>query len=158
MAVYDWEAIKTQYITGTMGYRKLAEAHGVEYSVLAKRAAKEKWTEARKAFAIKKASKTLDKISSKEAARAAKVFSVADKLLGKIERMASSDTSLTSKDIRALTAAVRDLKEIHGIKTALDREEQQARIDNLRRQADKENTGKEPITVIMGEELEEYCG
>ena len=96
-------------------------------------------------------------MSSQEAARAAKVFSVADKLLGKIERMASSDASLTSKDIRALTAAVRDLKEIHGVKTALEREEQQARIDNLRRQAEKENTGKEPVTVVMGEELEEYC-
>ena len=36
-------------------------------------------------------------------------------------------------------------------------EEQQARIDDLRRQAEKENTGKEPITVVMGEELEEYC-
>ena len=105
-----------------MGYRKLAETHGVEYSVLAKRAAKEKWTEARKEFAIKRTSKTLDKISAKEAARAAKVFSVADKLLGKIERMASSDASLTSKDIRALTAAVRDLKEIHGVKTALEPE------------------------------------
>ena len=58
---------------------------------------------------------------------------------------------------QALTAAVRDLKEIHGVKTALEREEQQARIDNLRRQNEKENTGKEPITVVMGEELEEYC-
>lgn len=158
MAVWDWEAIKTEYITGTMGYRELAKSHGVEYSVLAKRAAKEKWTDARKEFAIKKTSKTIEKISKKEADRAAKIFGVADKLLLKIERMADSDKALNGKDIRALTAAVKDLKEIHGVKTALEREEQQARIDALRRQADKENTGKEPITVVMGEELEEYCG
>lgn len=157
MAVWDWESIKTEYITGTMGYRELAISHGVEYSVLAKRAAKEKWTDARKEFAIKKTSKTIEKISRKEADRAAKIFGVADKLLLKIERMADSDKALNGKDIRALTAAVKDLKEIHGVKTALEREEQQARIDALRRQADRENTGKEPIKIVMGEELEEYC-
>lgn len=158
MAVWDWEAIKTEYITGTMGYRELAISHGVEYSVLAKRAAKEKWTDARKEFAIKKTSKTIEKLSSKEADRAAKIFGVADKLLLKIERMADSDKALNGKDIRALTAAVKDLKEIHGVKTALEREEQQARIDVLRRQAEKDSNGKEPITVVLSEELEEFCG
>lgn len=158
MAVRDWDAIKTEYITGNISYRKLAEKYGIQYSVVANRGRHEKWPEERDRYNIRKRSKTLERISSQEAARAAKIFGVADKLLLKIERMADSDKALNGKDIRALTAAVKDLKEIHGVKTALEREEQQARIDVLRRQADKENTGKEPITVVMGEELEEYCG
>ena len=83
---------------------------------------------------------------------------MADKLLLKIERMADGDKPLASKDIRALTAAVRDLKEIHGVKTDLERREQEAKIAALNRQAEKENAGKEPIRVEIGEELEEYCG
>lgn len=157
MAVWDWESIKNEYATGNMSYRDLSNKYGMAYSLICNRGSKDKWAEAREQYRSKKRVKTMEKMSSKEAARAAKVFSVADKLLGKIDRMASSDTSLTSKDIRALTAAVRDLKEIHGVKTALEREEQQARIDALRRQNEKENTGKEPVTVVMGEELEEYC-
>lgn len=157
MAVWDWEAIKTEYATGNMSYRELSEKYGMTYSLICNRGSKDKWAEAREQYRSKKRAKTLDRISSQEAARAAKIFGVADKLLLKIERMADSDKALNGKDIRALTAAVKDLKEIHGVKTALEREEQQARIDALRRQADKENTGKEPIKIVMGEELEEYC-
>ena len=118
----------------------------------------EKWVEQREQYLNKVTAKTLEKISQQEANRAAKIYGVADKLLLKIERMADGDKPLASKDIRALTAAVRDLKEIHGVKTDLERREQEAKIAALNRQAEKENAGKEPIRVEIGEELEEYCG
>lgn len=60
--------------------------------------------------------------------------------------------------LRQITAALRDIKEIKMLMNPLDEEEKKARIEALRRQADKENTGKEPIKIVMGEELEEYCG
>ena len=152
----DWQAIKTEYITTDTSYRKLAQKYGINVTNIAKRASAENWVEERKQYANKTQAKTLEKISQQEANRAAKIHSVADKLLLKIEAMVESEKPLDTKGIRALTAAVKDLKEIQSIKSALDEQEQRARIANLQKQADKEDDNKEPIQVIIGGDLMEY--
>ena len=152
----DWQAIKTEYITTDTSYRKLAQKHGVNVTNIAKKASAEGWVEQRKQYANETQSKTLEKISQQEANRAAKIHSVADKLLLKIEAMVESGRPLDTKGIRALTAAVKDLKEIQSVRTELDRQEQEARIANLRKQADKTDDNKEPIQVVMGDDLSEY--
>ena len=81
---------------------------------------------------------------------------VADKLLNKIEAMVDGGNPLDTKAIRALTAAVKDLKEIQSVKSDLDEQEQRARIANLQKMADKESDNKEPIQVILGDDLMEY--
>ena len=63
---------------------------------------------------------------------------------------------VTEKAIRALTAAVKDLREIQGIKSQLDTQEQEARIANLRRQAERAEEGKAAFTVMLEGETEEY--
>ena len=102
--------------------------------------------------------KTVEKISQQEANRAAKIHSVADKLLLKIEAKvdAVEPEDIPAKDIRDLTAAVKYLKEIQSVKSALDEQEQKARIANLQKQADKEDGNTEPIRVIIGDDLSEY--
>ena len=152
----DWQAIKTEYITTETSYRKLAQKYGIHYKVISERGKDEKWVELRSQHRDKTLTKTLDKISQQEANRAAKIHSVADKLLMKIEAMVESEEPLDTKGIRALTAAVKDLKEIQSVRTDLDRQEQEARIANLRKQADKEDDNKEPIKVILGDDLMEY--
>ena len=152
----DWQAIKTEYITTDTSYRKLAQKYGVNVTNIAKKASVEGWVEQRKQYANETQSKTLAKISQQEANRAAKIHSVADKLLLKIEAMVESGRPLDTKGIRALTAAVKDLKEIQSVRTDLDKQEQEARIANLRKQADKEDDNKEPIKVIIGGDLTEY--
>ena len=152
----DWQAIKTEYITTQTSYRKLAQKYGVNVTNIAKKASAEGWVEQRKQYAIETQTKTLEKISQQEANRAAKIHSVADKLLNKIEAMVDSEKPLDTKGIRALTAAVKDLKEIQSIKSDLDEKEQRARIANLQKQADKTEDNKEPIKVIIGSDLEEY--
>ena len=152
----DWQAIKTEYITTDTSYRKLAQKYGINVTTIAKTAGAENWVEERKQYATKTQAKTLEKISQQEANRAAKIHSVADKLLLKIEAMVESEKPLDTKGIRALTAAVKDLKEIQSIKSALDEQEQRARIANLQKQADKEDDNKEPIQVIIGGDLMEY--
>ena len=152
----DWQAIKTEYITTETSYRKLAQKYGIHYKVISERGKDEKWVELRSQHRDKTLTKTLDKISQQEANRAAKIHSVADKLLLKIEAMVESEEPLDTKGIRALTAAVKDLKEIQSVRSDLDRQEQEARIANLRKQADKEDDNKEPIKVILGDDLMEY--
>ena len=109
MAV-SWEAIKTEYITSNTSYRKLAQKYGVNVTNIAKKASAEGWVEQRNQFANETQTKTLEKISKQEANRAAKIHSVADKLLQKIEAMVDGGNVCSEKGLRALTAAVKDLK------------------------------------------------
>lgn len=146
----DWQAIKTEYITTDTSYRKLAQKYGVNITNIAKKASAEGWVDERKQYASKTQAKTLDKISRQEASRAARIHSVADKLLLQIEAMVSREKPLDEKAIRTLTAAVKDLKEIQNIKSALDQQEQRARIANLRKQAESEQHNDTPKLVIEG--------
>ena len=150
----DWQAIKTEYITTDTSYRKLAQKHGVSYQAICHRSKDEGWIALREQHLNDTVSKTLDKISQQKANRAAKVQTVADKLLGKIEAMVDSGKPLDTKAIRALTAAVKDLKEIQSIRSDLDEQEQRARIANLQKLAQKEDTQADSIEVVFmaGEE------
>ena len=152
----DWQAIKTEYITTDTSYRKLAQKYGIHYKVISERGKDEKWVELRSQHRDKTLTKTLDQISQQQADRAAKVLTVADKLLLKIEALADMP-GLKPKDARSLVAAASDLKErIYCIKSDLDEQEQKARIANLQKQAETDNGSKEPIKVIIGSDLEEY--
>ena len=152
----DWQAIKTEYITTQTSYRKLAQKHGVNVTNIAKKASAEGWVEQRNQYANETQAETLKKISQQEANRAARIHTVADKLLNKIEAMvdAVEPEDIPAKAIRALTAAVKDLKEIQSVKSALDEQEQRARIANLQKQADKDEDKTEEIEVVFvgGEE------
>ena len=152
----DWQAIKTEYITTQTSYRKLAQKYGVSYQAICHRSKEEGWIDLREQHKNKTISKTLEKISQQEADRAARIHSVADKLLNKIEAMvdAVEPEDIPAKAIRALTAAVKDLKEIQSVKSALDEQEQKARIANLQKQAQKEDAQTDGIEVVFlaGEE------
>ena len=145
----DWQAIKTEYITTDTSYRKLAEKYGIHYKVISERGKDEKWVELRSQHKDRTLTKTLDKISQQEANRAAKIHSVADKLLMKIEEIVESGELLDTKGIRALTAAVKDLKEIQSVRSYLDKQEQEARIANLRKQAEKDDDDTADVIEVV---------
>ena len=151
----DWQAIKTEYITTETSYRKLAQKYGENYQKICHRSKEEGWIEQREQFKNKTISKTIEKISQQEANRAAKVQTVADKLLQKIEALADLP-GMVPKDVRSLVAAVKDLKEIQGIKSALDEQEQKARIANLEKQAEKDDGGSNAPTLVVEGLPEEF--
>ena len=155
----DWEQIRTEYITGDDSYRQLAEKYGVSLSDVGSHGAQEGWVSQRKQYRDKVRTKTMEKIANQTAGqaakRAAKVGELADALLLKLgEAIESGD--LDPKSIRSLTASLRDLQEIKGDKSELDRQEQEARIAYLRRQAERYSDGPASITVQLGG-LEEYA-
>ena len=149
----DWQAIKTEYITTDTSYRKLAQKYGVSTTQICNVGRDEKWVEQREQYLNKTTAKTIEKISQQEANRAARIHSVADKLLNKIEALVDRP-GMVPKDVRALVAAVKDLKEIQSVKSALDEQEQRARIANLQKMAQKEDTHADSIEVVFlaGEE------
>ena len=59
--------------------------------------------------------------------------------------------------LRQITAALRDLKEIKMLQTELDRQEQEARIANLNRQAQKDDNKNGTITVVLEGALKDYA-
>ena len=156
----EWNAIKTEYITTDTSYRKLAQKHGVNVTNIAKRAKAEDWVGQRKQYAIETQTKTVEAVAAQEVDRAARILTVADKLLDKIEAIvdAVEGADIPSKSIRALTAAVKDLKEIQGIRSKLDDQEQEARIDRLRREAEKDESSGDSgvIEVIFDAGPEEW--
>lgn len=154
----DWQAIKTEYITTATSYRELAKKYGISYKTISVKGKDEGWVELRSQFVVKTHSEILDAISEQQVDRAARFKTVADKLLDKIEAIVDSvePEGINPKSLRSLTAAVKDLKEIQGIKSNLDMQEQQARIDNLRRQVDKSDNAPGALTVIFEAGPEEW--
>ena len=151
----DWQAIKTEYITTETSYRKLAQKHGIGYQAICHRSKEEGWIAMREQHKNNTTTKTLEKISPQEANRAARIHTVADKLLNKIEALVDRP-GIMPKDVRSLVAAVKDLKEIQSIKSDLDEQEQKARIANLRRNVEKDEEESSTIEVVFAAGPEEW--
>ena len=143
----DWKKIKAEYIAGGTSYRKLAEKYKVSQSTLRKVAAKEQWTELRNKTRTKADSKIAEALSDKEAHKAVDIVDVADRLLGKIKEVLGGVT--TTQDIRHLTSALKDLREIKGIKSEADIREQEARIAKLQRDVAANQDDDKPSGVVL---------
>ena len=63
----DWTSIKSEYITGNISYRKLADNWGVSFRTLSDRAVREGWKEARDAHRNNVLAKTVQKVASRKA-------------------------------------------------------------------------------------------
>lgn len=151
----DWKKIKTEYIAGGTSYRKLAEKYNVSFSTLRKVAAKEKWTELRDKARAKSDTKIIEAISTKDAKKVLSIIDAADALLTKLIDTVEAMEVVDSQSLKHFTSALKDLKEIKGDKSELDRKEQEARIANLRRQAEADNESKDITVTIVGD-LNEY--
>lgn len=150
----DWQAIKTEYITTNTSYRKLAEKYSVSRGQICAVGRDEKWVELRDQHRANLVAKTVAAVETAQVKRAEKMQTVADKLLNRIEAMVDGEKPLDTKAIRALTAAVKDLKEIQSIKSDLDEKEQRARIANLEKSANPE--AKETATLVVEGLPEEF--
>lgn len=149
----DWKRIKAEYIAGGTSYRKLAEKYGVSPTTLTKVAGREGWVEARQQADIKKTSKIVDAVSDKEAKKAVDIIDVADKLLEKASELMETMV-VDTQSFKQLTSALKDLKEIKGYKSAIDLKEQEARINKLRKEAEREDDTTNEIEIVFkaGEE------
>ena len=152
----DWRKIKAEYIRG-VSYRRLADKYGVSFSSIQKRGAKEKWTDLRKMSSRKSDEKIVESVASQEARRVDGIQTVADMLLEKIkEGVADGSLIIDSQSIRQITASIKDLREIKGYKSELDMQEQLARIEKLRKDAQTEEESKD-IRVVIENSLDDYA-
>lgn len=148
MNVDCWNAIKTEYITGEISYRKLAEKWGVPFRTLSYRASEEGWKKERDKYRDTVATRSLQivatKASSENANRLLKLQEAADNM-GKVIAeifddskqfnryiVATSDgpeereyRKYDTKAIKDLTGAMKDLasvlRNIYDIPTAQEK-------------------------------------
>ena len=148
-----WKKIKAEYIAGGTSYRKLAEKYEVSFSTLRKVAAKEQWTDLRNKAGAKADTKLIETISDKETKKAVNIIDVADKLLERIVEIA--DKAVDPDSIKKLTSAIKDLKDIKGVKSEADMREQEARIKKLQKEAQEEDKDND-IQIIIAPNAEDY--
>lgn len=156
----DWNTLKAEYIAGGVSYRELAEKYGVSQSTLRQRAAREKWSEQKNTVRTEVEQKMIDTISDEQTEQAVSAASLISKaamnFLMKIAeeslkiKEGKSDKDITTKYSEYALALSR-FKDVLDIKSEKDIEEQQARIDNLRKQADKDEKKDNKIIVEFGE-------
>ena len=150
----DWNKLKAEYIAGGTSYRKLAKKYGVSFSSVRFKAEQEKWTDLKAQAQHSANTKIVESIVEDITEQAASIDSVADKLLEKITSMLVQE-GLTTQSVKHLTSALKDIKDIKGIKTDLDKKEQEARINKLIKDAEdkKKDTN---ITITFGDEVKKY--
>ena len=85
--------------------------------------------------------------------RATNLIAVSDLLLEKVKSLLESDAEVLAdtQSMKHISGVLKDIKEVQMIRSDADMREQEARIANLRKQAEKEeNTSKDVTITIEG--------
>jgi Mor family transcriptional regulator len=152
----DWELLKKEYMQGGTSYRKLAKKYDVSFQILQNVAKQEKWTTLLRRAKDETNTKLVNSIAKDNAKRMVKIDNIADKLLDKIEATLDALDVIDSQSIKHFTSALKDIKDIKGIKSDIDLAEQEARIDKLRKDTEDEQKDTD-FEVVMGEEADSYA-
>jgi transposase-like protein len=161
----DWNTLKAEYIAGGISYRELAEKHGVSESTLKKKAAKERWAELRNQAGTETELKIVDSISDINAEKAVSAASlISEAAMNFLMKIAEESLKIKEgkldKDITTkyseYALALSRFKDVLDIKSEKDIEEQQARIDNLRKQARGDGTDDTTYNIVCGADGEDY--
>ena len=110
----------------------------------------------RKRSSRKSDEKIVESVASREAKRVDGIQTVADLLLERIKEGVTKGTLIIdSQSIRQITASLKDLRDIKGIKSELDMQEQMARIDKLRKEATMDQESND-IKVVIEADLDAF--
>ena len=154
----DWEKIKGEYLTNTeVSIRDLAQKYGVHYTTIGKKASKEGWQELRQQQTNTTLTKILTADSKKKVDRAARLMTVADKLLNKVEQAVDQEGPISAGAIKNLSDALKNIRETQMIRCEQDIREQEARIAKLQKEAEKQDNDKSSITITLEGGLSDYA-
>ena len=151
----DWREGQAEYITDpNSSYRKLAKKYGIPVGTLQKRAVKEDWHSQKIQSGKNSVAKTVEIIEQGQANRLSRLMMVTDKLLVKIEQtvdeITAESVTVDKATLKQITGALKDIKEIQSLKNDRDIREQEARIRNLERQAEADDTSTEVTIKFEG--------
>ena len=147
----DWSKIEAEYITTETSYRKLAEKYNVDQATIARRAKKDNWISKRQQHAAKTQAKLLTADANQKVNRAIKLYSATDQLLNKIIRGLEAVPVVTPTAAKNYSDALKNIKEIHMIRTDEDIEEQQMRIAKLKKDIQDDDKNKTIVVTLEGD-------
>ena len=94
---HDWKTITAAFVEDGLDEREIAETFAAPYSTVRRVSIRRDWAGQRRAWL----EKTRDRVMER----------VADKLLGRIEQTLDGSGSLDVKDLKAVTGALKELRE-----------------------------------------------
>ena len=144
----DWKAIEAEYITTETSYRKLARKYGLNQATIAQKAKAEDWVGKRKQQASATQAKILQADTEQKVDRATKLYNAADDLLDKIVAGISSGSVVSATAAKNYSDALKNIKDIHMIRSAEEIEEQKARIAKLQKETEKTD-GNNGFTITL---------
>lgn len=157
----DWNKIRIEYITTNASYRELAKKYKLSKDAVGNRGKKEGWPEQRRQHRDKTMAKTLDKDAEKKSDKLSEISDVAEEILKKVKTAATEITPeivvANPQSLRHLTSALKDLKEIMGVKGELELKEQKARLAILQKQAEKDEEKNNEVRFVLDESLDEFA-
>lgn len=147
MAEINWNAIRTDYITSTLSYRDLEAKYGVCYRQIAKKGKAENWRSQRSQHNTNVVTKILSDDIEQKVSSIERLESVADKVLVKIEAYidACDPVEIDTQSMKHISGVLKDIKDV--MRNRKDLDEQDARIANLRKQAEKDDSISKDVTI-----------
>lgn len=176
MKAYNWDEIKTVYVTTDLSTKAIAQKYGIGLSVIQKKCAADGWVAARMAFRAQAAAKAVDQAVDVEADRLGKIINAANSMAAVIENVykdpeqfhrhlvVNMDVTeekifdkVDTKAIRDMTVAIKDmtlvLRNLHNLPTQAEAEAQRIAAERLKLEQRKiammENTDEDDDTGVI---------
>ena len=77
---YDWDNIRTEYITSDLSLKDISEKYGVSQRLVNTKSAEQGWVDQRKEYNAKVVEKAVNKVAAKRANQLAKELTIADNI------------------------------------------------------------------------------
>ena len=146
--------IKSEFISGKKTLQEAADEYNVPYSTLTKKSHEGKWKELKKECGKKTEKKVVEAAAERSARDIERFYSIGSKLLDKAEMMI--DDIVNADDFVKCSNAMSKIKDVLDLKSKDDRDEQKARIEKLRKEAQSDNEEDREVNVIFDDDLEKY--
>lgn len=146
-----WDKLKKEYITGAISQEALAKKHGIAVRTVVDRSRKEHWFDKRKEWRRKVSEKSIEREAEEAARKDTRIYDITNRLIDKIAEAAEDIDPTDVQAFRALTIALKDIKDIRGDKSERDIAEQEARIAKLRadtKKAEEDKAGAAAVEII----------
>ena len=167
----DWTRIKEDYVVDGLSLTSLSRKYGISYSTIQSRAKRENWQLLRRAGAV-----VSEDFRENLNALCMRLLALVEQAAGELDmipvvtktkiktqdgeqsterRCFEPGGKVDCKDLKILTGALKDIRDLQMIKDPLDIREQEAKIRNLERALTQ--TGSTAVTVKMQGEMEDFA-
>ena len=166
----DWTRIKEDYASGSLSLRSLSKKYGVSYSTIQSRANRENWARIPGAGEVVNPDfqENLNALCrrllalAEQAAEELSMNIIVTKTKVRTEdgectterRYYEPGGTVDCKDLKVLTAALKDIRDLQMIRDPLDIREQEVKIRNLERQFSRQENA---VTVTLAGETEGFA-